>query len=104
MNKRYRFLTTKEISKKIKDKTDSIIIGQTYFLSDFYDSGAFVVVRNKSKKINSAGWPSTVTVEILSLHNYKGTYHFIGKTTIVNASNLYTEPRLASAAFKFSDK
>ena len=64
MTKRYRFPTCKEIATKCKIQTDAIIVGQTYFLSDFYDTGAFVMVRNKSKKINTAGWPSTVTVEI----------------------------------------
>ena len=103
MNKRYRFLNTKEIATKIKAKTDAVIVGQAYFLSNFHDTGAFVVVRNKSKKMNSAGWPSSVTVEITALHNYKGSYYYIGKVTTVNASNLYAEPKLASAQYKFGN-
>ena len=99
-----KLLNIRETNKRCKAATAALVVGKTYFLSDFGDTGPMVEVVEKSTKVNSAGWPSTVTVKVVDLHNYDGSYYFMGKVTTVNATNLYAEPRLASAAFKFGKR
>lgn len=99
-----KLLNIRETNKRCKEATAALVVGKTYFLSDFYDTGPMVEVVEKSTKVNSAGWPSSVTVKVTDLNNYTGTYWTVGKVTTVNATNLYTEPRFASAAYKFGRK
>lgn len=99
-----KLLNIRETNRRCKLATEALVVGQTYFLSDFYDRGPMVEVLAKSTEKNKAGWPSTVTVKVTDLHNYDGTFYFLGKISTVNATNLYTEPRFASAAFKYGKK
>jgi hypothetical protein len=92
-------LNTKAIHKAVADKHAKINVGQVYFLSNFYDvEGATVRVVSKCAKKNSAGWYSTVNVEIL-----ESDYHYykVGETHTVNATNLYEKREFASASHKF---
>jgi hypothetical protein len=62
---RFRF-NTKLMAERCRQRTAEIVLGGTYFLSSFYDKdGCMVKVCSKSTKLNGAGWPSTVTVEVL---------------------------------------
>ena len=60
-----------------------------------------VKVLDKSTKINSAGWPSSVLVEVVEPINETGTYYAIGSKRTVNATNLYEHREQASAAVKY---
>jgi len=79
-----------EINQEAIARTNAIEVGGTYFLSDFFDkAGATVKVLSKSTKRNTAGWNSSVEVEVTEnlgadkKHYAKGTKHS------VNAGNLY---------------
>lgn len=75
-----------------KSRTDEIVVGNIYFLSNFYDkSGCFVRVTNKSHKTNRAGWPSTVSYIVLEAvgDDAAKSYYAPGTTGTCNASNLY---------------
>lgn len=95
------------IRQQIKDKTDSVKVGQVYFLSAFYDSdGAMVKVLGKSHKINGAGWPSTVEYEVVErigdTYKHHETFYAIGKRGTCNASNLYETREMASPSVRFA--
>lgn len=86
--------------KRVSDKTDSVAVGQTYFLSSFYDvEGAMVKVLSKTKAENSCGWKSSVVVEVLEV--IESEYYKIGAVHTCNATNLYEHRKLASASVKF---
>jgi hypothetical protein len=87
-------LDTRAMAEECKQKTDAIEVGARYFLSSFYDKeGAWVKVLGKSHKVNRAGWPSTVEVEVeefVAEANVAPSSHYApGKVITVNASNLY---------------
>ena len=92
-------LNVKALNRVVAEKHRTIKVGAVYFLSNFHDKeGATVRVVSKCAKRNSAGWRSTVNVEIL-----ESDYHFykIGETHTVNATNLYEKREYASVAYKF---
>jgi hypothetical protein len=98
-----RLLNVKKVQAKVKARTAQIIVGNTYFLSSFYDKeGAMVKVLKKSTAINGAGWASTVTVEVLAYvgDGPSSSYYTPGKITTVNASNLYERRELANPQYK----
>lgn len=87
-----RLLNKKKTFDAVIARTEAIVVGNTYFKSNFYDKhGSWVVVTGKSTKINGAGWPSSVSYRVIervgtdSSHTdepgYEGT---------CNACNLYT--------------
>jgi len=85
-------LNVKAMAARSKARTAQIMVGNTYFLSSFYDKdGCMVRVHAKSTKKNSAGWPSTVTVVVLEpLGDDAGkSYYAVGTVHTVNATNLY---------------
>jgi hypothetical protein len=84
--------------------TNAIEIGGIYFLSSFYDKdGATVKVLSKSTKMNSAGWPSSVEIEVIEpLGGEIGkSYYAAGVARTVNASNLYKNRADASHTAKY---
>jgi hypothetical protein len=90
-----------DIANAAKAKTHAIIVGDRYFMSDFFErEGAFVIVKSKSTEINAAGWPSTVQVEVVEPVGYTldfdKRYYGVGTLHNVNASNLYTDRALAA--------
>ena len=94
------------IKKRIKDRTDEIVVGKVYFLSAFYDSdGAMVKVISKSHKLNSVGWPSTVEYEVVERigdsYAHHETFYAVGKRGTCNASNLYETREMASPSVRF---
>jgi hypothetical protein len=80
---------------KIIGATEKLVVGNTYFLSLFADQkGASVKVLSKSTKQNTAGWPSSVEVEVIEPIG-AGNLHLEpkfapGTRHIVSASELYT--------------
>lgn len=98
-------LNVRQLAKKVSDRTDSIVVGNTYFLSSFYDvEGAMVKVLSKSseanaKKENSCGWASSVNVQVLE--SIESDYYKIGACHTCNATNLYDNRHMASASVKF---
>jgi hypothetical protein len=98
-----RLLSVRKVQAKCKARTAEIVIGNTYFLSSFYDQeGAMVKVLDKSTATNNAGWASSVKVEVLE---YVGdgptsSYYTPGKVVTVNASNLYERRELANPQYK----
>lgn len=85
-------INKKKTVARIKARTAEIVVGNTYFLSNFYDKdGCLVKVLEKSTKKNSASWPSTVKVEvILPLGgDADKPYYAIGTIHTCNATNLY---------------
>ena len=106
MNKRtVRWIDIKAAKKICITKTNSIVIGDTYFLSNFYDvEGSFVKVLSKSTKKNACGWPSSVKVQIINTYNiphHNKEYYAVGKVLSVNATNLYKNREDASPAVKY---
>ncbi len=96
-------LNKKKTVARIKARTAEIVLGGTYFLSNFYDKeGAMVKVIEKSTKINSAGWPSTVKVEVLEpvgdMSEFSRKYYATGTTHTCNATNLYDKREQADPA------
>jgi len=98
-------LTYQQAQFQMISATNKLVIGKTYFLSSFYErDGAFVRVLSKSTAKNSAGWPSSIEVEVIEpiggnttlLHFAPGTKH------IVNALNLYRERQDARPRPRFS--
>jgi len=99
-------LNTRKMAARSKARTAQIVVGNTYFLSSFYDKdGCLVKVLEKSTKTNSAGWPSTVKVEVLCpLGSDAGKdYYAIGTVHSVNATNLYEKRSDASHTRKNLD-
>lgn len=93
-------LNIDSMRKRVSDKTDSVTVGQTYFLSSFYDvEGAIVKVISKSKQENSCGWKSSVVVEVLE--SIESDYYKIGAIHTCNATNLYDNKKSASASVRF---
>lgn len=93
-----RLMSTKKTNERIKARTAQIKVGETYFLSSFYDkAGAMVVVQNKSTKKNRAGWPSSVEVKVIeSVGDGPGLSHYKpGGIHTVNATNLYEKREMA---------
>jgi hypothetical protein len=81
---------TKKLARECIDRTKQIVIGNQYFLSAFYDKeGAIVKVIDKSTKVNSAGWPSTVIVKVIEQVDTESSFYAVGKELSVNACNLY---------------
>jgi hypothetical protein len=92
-------LNVKAMAERSKARTAQIVVGNTYFLSSFYDKdGCLVEVLSKSTKKNSAGWPSTVEVKVLEpLGDDAGKdYYAIGTVHTCNATNLYDKRSDAS--------
>lgn len=91
MSRRIGLLDIRKTQAKVKARTAQIEIGKTYFLSGFYDqSGAYVKVLGKSTKTNSAGWNSSVEVEMLvEVGGIPGDFYKPGRVATVNACNLY---------------
>jgi hypothetical protein len=91
-------LNKKKTVARIKARTAEIKIGETYFLSSFYDkAGAMVRVDAKSTKLNSAGWPSTVSVTVLEeIGENSGTFYRPGNVITCNATNLYERIEMAN--------
>lgn len=90
-------VNVKKTQQRCIKRTAEIVIGDTYFLSSFYDkTGAVVKVIDKSTAENSCGWNSTVTVEVL--HSIDDAHYKPGKTHTVNATNLYEQRYLADPA------
>lgn len=90
---RFRF-DLKTAKRNSIAKTNAIVIGGTYFLSSFYDKdGAMVKVLAKSTATNSAGWPSSVTVQVIAPLGGEAEranlFYAAGAVHSVNASNLY---------------
>ena len=97
-------LNTKLMSKRCKERTAEIVVGNTYFLSSFYDKdGCLVKVLEKSTEKNSCGWPSTVKVEVVEPlgGDANKPYYAVGTIHSVNATNLYERRALASHRNKF---
>lgn len=94
-----------EIRKSCIEKTNKIVVGDTYFLSSFYDKdGAFVEVLSKSTEKNDAGWNSSVEIKILESvgdNVLAPSFYAIGKIHTVNAANLYKTRELASHKIQF---
>lgn len=91
----------------IKEKTNSLNVGELYFLSNFYaKEGCTVKVLSKSTATNSCGFPSSVKVQVieqLDIPNYSKDYYAIGKVLVVNACNLYKNRYDASSEAKFKN-
>jgi hypothetical protein len=88
-------------------RTAAIVIGGVYFLSSFPDQdGCTFKVLAKSTKTNSAGWPSSVTIEVTEPHgdDVNKPYYAPGTVHSVNAANLYLNRADASHAAKFGTK
>ena len=105
MAKLMNIATTKA---RIIEATNAIVVGNTYFLSAFYESdGATVKVLSKSTKTNKCGWPSSVTVEVIERigdsYKHHETFYAPGTIHSVNATNLYSRRSDASAAAKYAD-
>jgi hypothetical protein len=90
-------------AKRIIARTNEIKIGGRYFLSSFYDKdGAWVTVLSKSTKINQAGWPSSVNIEVIaSVGDHDSDYYKAGSKHTVNATNLYEKQEHASPEYKY---
>ena len=88
-------LNMKALHQKVAEAHNRIVVGKTYFLSNFYDKeGATVRVVSKSnKRKNKAGFYSIVNVEILDSDYH---YYKVGETHTVNAANLYERREDAS--------
>lgn len=92
-------LNVKAMAARSKARTAQIVVGNTYFLSSFYDKdGCMVRVHSKSTEKNSAGWPSTVKVVVLEpLGDDAGKdYYAVGTVHTCNATNLYEKRSDAS--------
>lgn len=93
-------LNMRALHKKVAEAHNRIVVGNTYFLSNFYDKeGATVRVVSKSNRSkNKAGFYSIVNVEIL-----ESDYHYykVGETHTVNAANLYERREDASASHRW---
>ena len=93
----------KALRKKVSDCTDKIKVGETYFLSSFYDKeGAMVKVLKKSKKKNRLGFNSTITVEVIEPLDPTYQYYKVGAVHTCNATNLYEKRELAGVAAQFN--
>ena len=98
-----RLINRTATRRKIINRTNQIVVGKTYFLSSFYDKdGTWVKVLEKSTKINSAGWPSSVSYKIIEpvgdCVNWE--WHQAGRTGTCNATNLYENRADASHSAK----
>jgi hypothetical protein len=97
-----------KMKKDISDRTDEIEVGKSYWLSTFHDrDGAYVKVSKKSKKQNSAGWNSTVHVEVTELHTsypHMEESYAVGTIHTVNATNLYNDRHESSHTHKFRNQ
>ena len=89
--------------ERIKARTAEIVVGKIYFLSQFYaKQGQMVEVLETTTEINSAGWPSRVTVVVVEniLGDFYTThdeeYYAVGTLHTCNATNLYEEREHAS--------
>ena len=94
-----KLLSTRKVNQRVEAATKALIIGGTYFLSSFYDQdGAFVKVLAASTKQNSAGWNSSVTVEVIEPvgDDQKKPWYAPGTQHSVNATNLYLTREAAS--------
>ncbi|CAB4141312.1 hypothetical protein UFOVP410_151 [uncultured Caudovirales phage] len=94
-------LDMKTLHAKVAIAHNSIVVGKTYFLSNFYDKeGATVrVISKSSKRKNRAGFYSIVNAEIL-----ESDYHYykVGEIHTVNATNLYDKRSDASASNRWN--
>jgi hypothetical protein len=99
-----RLLNLKVTNLRIIARTKEIKIGQIYFLSSFYEKdGAMVEVLSKSTKLNSCGWPSSVSVKVIEPlgSDVQKPFYATGTVHSVNATNLY-ERREDAGAKKYS--
>lgn len=98
-------MNMKATREKIIQRTNEIVVGNTYWLSSFYDkSGTYVKVLDASTKTNGAGWPSSVSYEIIEPVGdlAKDEWQQPGKVGICNASNLYENRSDSSHTKRFS--
>ncbi len=99
-------LDTRKMAERSKHRTAQIVVGDTYFLSSFYDKdGCMVRVHAKSTEKNSAGWPSSVKVVVLEpLGDDANKPHYAAGTVhTCNATNLYEKRSDASHTRKNLD-
>ena len=96
-----RMMSNKAIKDRIRARTAEMVVGDTYWLSSFYDKdGAFVQVTSATTKTNSAGWPSSVAFRVVESH-YSG--YPVGHTGTCNASNLYERREMSSHHEKYKN-
>ena len=100
-------MDNKDIRRNIRASTEALTIGGRYFLSSFYEKrGAWIRVIAKSTKTNGAGWPSSVTYEVIEPvsdrdNSFHENYYVPGKQGICNATNLYKVREHASHYHKY---
>jgi len=107
MTRKQRLAATQ---KRIMERTAQIVVGDTYFISSFYDTdGAMVKVLETSTEQNSCGWNSTVSYEVIepigdeigkTYGSRPGLYAVPGMTGTCNATNLYENRADASPSRK----
>ena len=92
------------LAQKSKARTAQIVVGKTYFLSDFFEKdGAMVKVLEVSTKINRAGWPSSIKYQVTEKIGGKySKLNAVGETGICNACNLYEKREQASHKARFA--
>lgn len=81
-------------------KTSKIVIGEIYFLSEFYDKdGAMVEVLSKPK--SDSDWNTSVEYKVLEKIGTSYDYYYVGKIGICGGQNLYKNRSDASAEAKW---
>jgi hypothetical protein len=98
-------MNMKATREKVIQRTNGIVVGHTYWLSSFYDKdGTYVKVLGVSIKTNSAGWPSSVSYEIIEPVGELAKYEWQqpGKIGTCNATNLYENRGDSSHTKRFS--
>ena len=77
---------------RILQRNREVRVGELYFLSSFYDvDGAWVRVLAKSDAVNSAGWPSSISIQVEEPVGSEAKRSFYAKGSIhtCNATNLH---------------
>ena len=93
-------LNVKAIKKYAEQKTSEIVVGEIYFLSEFYDKdGAMVEVLSKPKGDND--WNTSVEYLVLEKIGTSYDYYKVGKVGICGGQNLYKNRSDASAEAKW---
>tara|TARA_B110000908_G_C10072206_1_gene365628 strand:+ start:235 stop:738 length:504 start_codon:yes stop_codon:yes gene_type:complete len=69
-------------------RTDELVVGERYWISQNWENtGAFVKILEKSTKLNPAGLPSSVRVEVVQTVGA----HKVGEVKTMNATQIYDE-------------
>lgn len=86
------------LAQKSKARTAQIVVGKTYFLSQFFEKhGAMVKVLEVSTKINRAGWPSSIKYQVTKkIGDKRSNFYSEGRIGTCNACNLYEKREQAS--------